>query len=279
MAPEFFFDMDDTLIYNQYMYTKAYAEFIDFMLKKINAKPSAKEHSNEILQIIKHTSPKCQGIEEIIKTHDLDNLLHDMFTIVNNFNIEGGRDNPENPYNRERVPKAFRKAYFDICKKYDSPILETDADEAYEIGKVFHNVNKDVVEGAEDVLEFLKEKKCKTSIFTCGDVWLQQKKIEINGFDKYFDKNRQIIVPIKHNGEIKNYINGCDPNQTFMVGNSIKADIAPAVESGIRAIYFPSATYYSWDDVEMKKDHGSKVLTIIDLREIISNYDLLASLK
>ena len=281
MAPEFFFDMDDTLIYNQYMYTKAYAEFIDFMLKKINARLSAKQHSNELLEIIKHTSPKCQGIEGIIKHHDLDNLLQDIFSVVQDFNIKGVNDHPENPYNKERVPNAFKRAYFEICndEKYGCVPSENEANEAYEIGKVFHDVKKDLVEGAEEVLGFLKEKQCKRSIFTCGDTWLQQKKIEVNGLDRYFDKSRQIIVPLKHNGEIKSYLKGCDPNQTFMVGNSIKSDIAPAIGSGIRAIYFPSATYYSWDDVEMKKDHGSKVMTIVDLREIISNYDFLASLK
>lgn len=281
MAPEFFFDMDDTLIYNQYMYTKAYANFIDFMLEKIKAKPSSRKQSTELIEIVRQTAPRCKGIEEIIEIYKLDRTIRDIYSTVHTFNVEGAKDNPENPYNKERVPNAFKKAYFAICndKRFDCTAHDEEAQKAYHLGESFHNVKRDVIEGAEEVLEFLKAKGCRIRIYTCGDSWLQNKKIEVNGFDRYFDKNDQIIVPVKHNGEIKEYLGGCDLNQTFMVGNSIKSDIAPAIKLGLRAVYFPSATFYSWDEVEMPEEHRSKVLTIVDPKEIIKNYDLLASLK
>jgi len=281
MAPEFLFDVDDTLVYNQYMYTKAYADFIDFMLEKIKAKPSSRKQSAELMEIVRQTAPRCKGIEEIIETYKMDRTIRDIYSTVHGFNVKGVKDNPQNPYNKERVPNAFKKAYLAICndKRFDCTAHDGEAQQAYHLGESFHNVKRDVIEGAEEVLEFLKAKGCRTRIYTCGDLWLQNKKIEVNGFDKYFDKKDQIIVPVKHNGEIKDYLHGCNPNQTFMVGNSIKSDIAPAVKSGIRAIYFPSATFYSWDDIKLEEEHRSKVLTIVDLREIIQNYDLLTSLK
>jgi len=281
MAPEFFFDLDDTLIYNQYMYTKVYADFIDFMLKKINAKSSSKKQSRELLEIVKHTSPKCKGLEEIITIYKMDRTIRDMFSVVSDFNNQSKKDNPKNPFNKERVPNALKNAYFAICNdpRFSCTPLEYEANEAYELGKGFYNVKRELVDGAEEVLEFLKGKNCALKLYTCGDVWLQNQKININGFDKYFEKKDRIIVPTKDKCEIKAYLNGHDPNQTFMVGNSVRHDIAPAVKSGIKAIYFPSATFYSWDEIELDEEHKSKLLVINDLREIISNYDLLASLK
>ena len=274
---EFFFDVDDTLIYNQYMYTKAYANFIDFMLDKLNVDPSIKQQSKDLIGMINSTSPKSKGADEIIFDAGMDETLHGIFLTVHKCNKKGVEDNPANPYNKERVPKAFRRAYFEICKNENLPVHWEEANEAYNLGKSFHNVKKDFIEGAEDVLEFLKGKGCKMKIYTCGDVWLQKKKIEVNELDRYFDKKDQIIVPIKHTGEIKNYLNGCDPDQTFMVGNSRRNDIVPALEAGIRAIYFPSATFYEWDDAGMKEEHKKKVITIHHLKDIINNYDSLVS--
>lgn len=275
MALEFLFDVDDTLIYNQFMYTKVYVEFINFLLQKTNAKSSSRRQGEELTKIVEKTKEKSKGLDDLIEYNKMDRTIRNINNGIKKWNTILERQHKKKPYFKERVPRSFQL----ICEKEYNLSKEV-ANEAYKIGLGFHNVEKNLIEGAEEVLNFLQKKECRKRIYTCGDSWLQQKKIEVNGLNKYFDKKDQIIVPRKHNGEIIAYLGGCNPDKTFMVGNSIRDDINPSVRSaGIRAIYFPTANFYTHHHAKIREKDLSRITIIKDLRDIITLYDSLSSLK
>jgi putative hydrolase of the HAD superfamily len=76
-------------------------------------------------------------------------------------------------------------------------------------------------------------------LVTKGDEAIQQRKIDLSGLGGFFDA--QYIVPEK---DAQTYLRivaeeGLDSKSTWMVGNSPKSDINPAVEAGLGAIFIP----------------------------------------
>ena len=82
-------------------------------------------------------------------------------------------------------------------------------------------------------------------LVTKGDMATQQAKIDRSGLAHRFDACH--IVPEK---EPRHYIeivaqHGLAPESTWMVGNSPKSDINPAIEAGIGAIWIPHANTWT----------------------------------
>ncbi|MHB9032442.1 MAG: HAD family hydrolase [Anaerolineae bacterium] len=82
--------------------------------------------------------------------------------------------------------------------------------------------------------------KCyRLVLVTKGDRVLQQRKLERSGLSAYFQQ-----VYILDEKDAASYrrileLEQTDPALTFMVGNSPKSDINPAVAAGLRAVYIP----------------------------------------
>lgn len=102
--------------------------------------------------------------------------------------------------------------------------------------------NNHLIDGAQDILEYLKP-KYKLHIITNGFDHIQARKIKGSGIEAYFN---QIItseaagVKKPHPGIFKHAVAaaGSRPNQSLMVGDNLEADILGALDFGMKAIYF-----------------------------------------
>jgi len=76
-------------------------------------------------------------------------------------------------------------------------------------------------------------------LVTKGDEEVQRQKLERSGLATFFDA--RYIVPEKEVGTYRRIVSelSLDPHQTWMVGNSPKSDINPAIEAGLGAIFIP----------------------------------------
>ena len=77
------------------------------------------------------------------------------------------------------------------------------------------------------------------TLFTKGHAEEQQAKIERSGLRAYFDHCE--VVKEKNSAAYRALAQerGFDSNRTWMIGNSPKSDINPALQAGLRAVFIP----------------------------------------
>ncbi len=96
----------------------------------------------------------------------------------------------------------------------------------------------EILPGVQETLTYLASRHA-LYLVTKGDPAEQSRKIEASGLRRHFikieilaDKNQQVFRNLlaKH---------GWNPLRTWMIGNSPRSDINPAIAAGIKAVYIP----------------------------------------
>lgn len=101
----------------------------------------------------------------------------------------------------------------------------------------------EVIEGVADTLEYLAARHDLT-LFTKGHVDEQRLKVDRSRLGQWF--GHTAIVKEKDTLAYRNLVaeRGMDPAATWMIGNSPKSDINPALEAGLNAVFVPHA--HTW---------------------------------
>jgi len=126
----------------------------------------------------------------------------------------------------------------------------------------------EVIDGVAETLEYLAGRHDLT-LFTKGHVDEQRLKVDRSGLGRFFQHTA--IVKEKDTSAYRRLVvdRGMDPAATWMIGNSPKSDVNPALEAGLNAVFVPHA--HTW--VLEKQDivPGAGQLLIVekfgDLRE------------
>ncbi|HEX4134728.1 MAG TPA: HAD family hydrolase [Bryobacteraceae bacterium] len=129
----------------------------------------------------------------------------------------------------------------------------------------------ELMEGVAETLPFLAEKH-ELTLFTKGEPTEQNRKIDLSGLRPLFthceivkEKNRNAYQELAR-------VRGFDPERTWMIGNSPKSDINPALDAGLRAVFVPHQRTWTLEREEIRK--GNDRLTVVnrfsDLADLFS---------
>ena len=211
MHKTFIFDLDDTLIYNQHLYSLAQIEFAKFTSEALG--------------------PRCPNVQTLIN--------HEVTVDIELVKKLGMRTN--------RFPTSFKETFLHFAAVMGQTGNGTAilAEQAYQIGeRVFNPAHweKTLVPGAEKTLDYLIGQGDELYLLTTGDETIQRKKVEHFGTNRWF-QGRTTIVPIEKLTRIREIVSSKNPTTTWFVGNSVRSDILPALEAGIGAIYIPQETW------------------------------------
>ena len=123
-----------------------------------------------------------------------------------------------------------------------------------------------LLDGVEDTINTLAERNALT-IFTKGDPEEQQIKIDRSGLARFFEHSA--IVKEKDEPAYRALAEnrGFVPEHTWMIGNSPKSDICPALKAGLNAIFVPHPRTWSLEMAELPQSHP-RMRTITDIREL-----------
>ena len=109
----------------------------------------------------------------------------------------------------------------------------------------------ELIEGVQKTLNYLVSRHDLT-LFTKGDPEEQKLKVDRSGLGVFFghtaivkEKNAEAYRAIVHERRLS-------PERTWMVGNSPKSDINPALEAGLNAVFVPHARTWSLEREELK---------------------------
>jgi len=111
----------------------------------------------------------------------------------------------------------------------------------------------ELMEGVAETLPFLAERH-ELTLFTKGQPDEQNRKIDLSGLRPLFahcevvkEKNRQAYLELAR-------ARGFDLDRTWMIGNSPKSDINPALDAGLRAVYVPHERTWTLEREEIRSD-------------------------
>ena len=113
----------------------------------------------------------------------------------------------------------------------------------------------EVIDGVPETLEYLARRHDLT-LFTKGHPEEQKLKIDRSGLGGWF--SHTAIVKEKDAAAYRDLVQqrGMDPERTWMIGNSPKSDINPALDAGLRAVFVPHAHTWVLEKQELRGGNG-----------------------
>jgi putative hydrolase of the HAD superfamily len=145
---------------------------------------------------------------------------------------------PQVGYAPQEFARSLVIAYQRLCAGHDRPAEGEVSDAVWEIGQAVMGYPIVLLDGVAETLGRLSG-RCRLLLLTKGDREAQEDKLVRSGLGHLFDGVH--IVPEKDTEVIRGLLAeyGLEPERTWMVGNSPRSDINPALEAGIGAIYVP----------------------------------------
>ncbi|MCC6943608.1 MAG: HAD family hydrolase [Thermomicrobiales bacterium] len=128
----------------------------------------------------------------------------------------------------------------------------------------------DLLPGVEETLPMLADRH-ELVLFTKGSDAEQRQKIDKSGIDMHFLD--AIVVPEKDETVYREIVSGrsWESGRTWMIGNSPKSDINPALAAGINAVFIP---HHSTWELELQDLNGGpgRFLQLAGFRELLDHF-------
>jgi putative hydrolase of the HAD superfamily len=117
----------------------------------------------------------------------------------------------------------------------------------------------EVISGVPETLEYLASRHDLT-LFTKGHPDEQKLKIDRSGLGGFFAHTA--IVKEKDAAAYRSLVNrrSMDPTSTWMIGNSPKSDVNPALEAGLNAVFIPHQHTWLLEKQEIVPGKGSLIV-------------------
>jgi len=225
-----FVDWDDTITENIRYFREAERANVDLIARLTGADPAVVQHRGE----------------------ELDVIVARQMGLV-----------------KESMTVAWTACYREFCQGAAiGPDPETEA----AIGRAClmpYEVRQEVLPGAPETLEWLKQAGFEITVWTAGDHDVQERKIRESGLQSLV--HRAAIVIDKTAVRLRTALDGRNPAHSFVVGNSIHSDVRPALEVGMTAYHIPVETWaYDRAELNVADPNYQRVEYITDLPALLS---------
>ena len=184
----------------------------------------------------------CEFLNHSRLTPDQVRAALDEIEIVNN-KIHG--------YGAKNFARNLTQCYRHLSER---GIAEEDVQRVTSFAEEILDAPMELISGVEETLARLGEVH-ELTLFTKGHPDEQYSKIDRSGLRAYFDhcavvkeKNAAAYLALAREREF-------DLSRTWMIGNSPKSDINPALRAGLRAVFIPHARTWSLEREEVPARH------------------------
>jgi len=122
-----------------------------------------------------------------------------------------------------------------------------------------------------ETLEYLSQRH-RLIMLTKGNPVEQSGKVERSGLKKYFQSVE--IVPEKDAAAYRELVarHECTPRDTWMIGNSPKSDINPALEAGLNAVFVPHEMTWVLEKCDLAACDDGRLLTVQSFAELRKHF-------
>ncbi|MBV9435301.1 MAG: HAD family hydrolase [Acidobacteria bacterium] len=165
-----------------------------------------------------------------------------------------------------------------LCRTFECLSVEPLSDERRERIRRFalriadHPV--EIIREVPETLEYLSSKTHHLILMTKGNPTEQMSKVERSGLAEYF---AAVEVVAEKNTSAYHQVAekyGLDPDVTWMVGNSPRSDVNPALEAGLNAVFIPHDMTWILEHEELcvPQKPGQKLLKIGGFSELRQHF-------
>ncbi|WP_308634297.1 HAD family hydrolase [Paenibacillus silvisoli] len=183
-------------------------------------------------------------------------------------------------FQSDHFPQSFISTYryfSDLLGRSASPVEE---DRLWKLGRSVYEHAVEPYPHMEETLDELASSGHELHLYTGGEILIQQRKINEMKLERYFGP--RIYVRSKKNIEAMEAIlreGKFDRKSTWMIGNSIRTDVVPALTTGINAIHMKTDSEWAYNIVGIDVEPKGAFITLDQLRDVpVSIYDYLKQL-
>ncbi|HLZ22013.1 MAG TPA: HAD family hydrolase [Ktedonobacterales bacterium] len=140
-------------------------------------------------------------------------------------------------------------------------VNEADLQQVRQFGERIRAHPMQLLDGVTETLTYLAPRH-ELVLLTKGDTEEQKLKIERSGIEGFFQQ--VVIVPEKDTATYQRLAGelGLDRSCTWMVGNSPRSDINPALAAGLNAVFIPHPHTWNLEHEEVQPVGDGKLLTL-----------------
>jgi putative hydrolase of the HAD superfamily len=233
MKQNILFDLDDTLIYCNRYFHEVLNRFGEIMLEWFGPFGATREGIME-----KHTEIDIAGV-----------------------NVLG--------FQSEHFPQSFVDTYRYYSRLYGRKISTEEERWLWELGIGVYDHEVEPYPHMEETLRQLIAEGHRLHLYTGGEPAIQRRKIERMNLERFFEdriyvrqhKNTEALRSILKHGRF-------DPEHTWMIGNSLRTDVMPALECGIHSIYLKQEEEWAYNVIPIETAPKGAFITLTALNEV-----------
>jgi putative hydrolase of the HAD superfamily len=224
------FDLDDTLIDDNYKFEITFCDCIKAIINSLETR-----------------SPQIDDI--LKKAREIENVTWDTWP-------------KHRLYTPDRNANAWVKAYEWFARDLKLPVREHTKSLIEALILSNYDPPYFVIPGVIETITYLKEKGYKMHIITLGTEQVQRRKLTVSKLIKYFDKvHYESYDKCKPLSKLKSEYG---EENICMIGNSMRTDINPALGLEIDAIYLPRGNWHRFRQDPL----NNKYREIHDIRDL-----------
>ena len=168
-------------------------------------------------------------------------------------------------YGSVNFTKSLVETYRRLAEK---DLQEQDIERVRQFGEQIRTHPIQLLEGVRETLAYLSPRH-DLYLLTKGDSEEQKLKVERSGIEDYF--KQVVIVAEKDVSTYHRIVRELqiDPQRSWMIGNSPRSDINPALAAGLNAVYIPHPHTWHFEHEEVQYVEERRLLrlpTFADLR-------------
>ncbi|MBH5317738.1 HAD hydrolase-like protein [Paenibacillus sp. GSMTC-2017] len=174
-------------------------------------------------------------------------------------------------FKSEHFPQSFVDTYIHFCDLTGRKRSATEEDFLWKLGISVYDHATEPYPNMEQTLDDLASEGHELHLYTGGELLIQQRKIESMNLERYFE-SRIYIRQLKDNAALETILsNGAfDRKHTWMIGNSIRTDVLPALTAGIHAIHMRTQEEWHYNVVQINVEPKGAFFTLDQLKDVPS---------
>ena len=171
-------------------------------------------------------------------------------------------------YGSVNFTKSLVETYRRLAEK---DLHEEDIVQVRRFGEQIRSQPLQLLEGVQETLDYLSPRH-NLFLLTKGDSEEQKLKVERSGIEEYF--KQVVIVPEKDVNTYQRVVSELqiDPQQAWMVGNSPRSDINPALDAGLNAVYIPHPHTWHLEHEEVQYVEEGRLLTLSTFADLRTSF-------
>jgi putative hydrolase of the HAD superfamily len=171
-------------------------------------------------------------------------------------------------YGSANFTKSLIETYRRLAEK---DLLDEDIEQIRRFGEQIRTHPIHLIEGVRETLDYLSARH-DLFLLTKGDSEEQKLKVERSGIEEYF--KQVVIVPEKDVATYHRVVNELqiDPQRAWMIGNSPRSDINPALDAGLNAVYIPHPHTWHLEHEEVQYVEEGRLLTLSTFAELSNSF-------